>query len=102
MNPRSQHLFTLLQASEQNPGLAKLLSQQKDSQARLRAIESLIPPTLLPFVKYGPFEAGMWCMLVSNNTTAAKLRQLLPTFEAKLRSSGLEVTAIRLKVSRQK
>ncbi|MBB1072926.1 hypothetical protein HUU62_00655 [Rhodoferax sp. 4810] len=101
MNPRSQHQFTLLQASENNPGLAQLMSRQKESLARLRAIEALIPPMLRPLVKSGPFEDGAWCLMLSNNTTAAKMRQLLPVFEEKLRACGLEVKSIRLKVSRQ-
>jgi len=101
MNPRSQHQFTLLQASENNPGLAKLMAQQQESLNRLRAITTLIPAPLRPFVKSGPFEDGAWCLMLSNNTTAAKLRQLLPTFEEKLRTSGLEVKSIRLKVRRQ-
>ncbi|MDR3369971.1 hypothetical protein [Rhodoferax sp.] len=100
MNTRSQHQFTLLQASENNPGLAKLMSQQKESLARLRAIEPLIPPALRSGVKCGPFDEGVWCIMLSNNTTSAKLRQLLPIFEEKLRTSGLTVTSIRLKVSR--
>ena len=102
MNLRNQHQFTLLQASEKNPGLAKLMSQQKESLTRLKAIEPLIPPSLRAAVKCGPFDEGVWCMMLSNNTTAAKLRQLLPMFEEKLRAMDLEVTAIRLKVSRQK
>jgi hypothetical protein len=102
MNPRNQHQYTLLQASENNPGLAKLMSQQRESLARLKAIEPLIPPSLRAGVKCGPFDEGIWCMMLSNNTTAAKLRQLLPIFEEKLRTTGLEVTSIRLKVSRQK
>jgi len=101
MNLRSQHQFTLLQASESNPGLAKLMDQQRESLSRLKAIDKLIPATLRPFVKSGPFEDGAWCLMLSNNTTAAKLRQLLPTFEEKLRATGLEVKSIRLKVSRQ-
>jgi hypothetical protein len=102
MKTHSQHQFSLLQASENNPGLAKLMSQQKESLARLRAIEPLIPSALRTGVKCGPFDAGVWCMLLPNNTTAAKLRQLLPIFEEKLRACGLEVTSIRLKVSQQK
>jgi hypothetical protein len=101
MKPRSQNQFTLLQASENNPGLAKLMGQQKESATRLHAIQMLIPAPLRPFVKSGPFEDGAWCLMLSNNTTAAKLRQLLPTFEEKLRATGLEVKSIRLKVSRQ-
>ena len=101
MKPRSQHQFTLLQASQNNPGLAQLMSRQRESSTRLHAIEALIPEPLRPLVKSGPFEDGAWCLMLSNNTTAAKMRQLLPIFEEKLRACGLEVKSIRLKVSRQ-
>jgi hypothetical protein len=40
--------------------------------------------------------------LLTNTTTAAKLRQLLPAFEAQLRVSGLEVKEIRLKVQQDR
>jgi hypothetical protein len=100
MRHRSQNQFSLLQASENHPGLAKLMTQQRDSSARLKAIQTLIPPALRPSVKGGPLEDGAWCLMLANNTTAAKLRQLLPAFEAQLRVSGLAVSSIRLKVSR--
>ncbi|MCW2311731.1 hypothetical protein [Rhodoferax antarcticus] len=77
------------------------MARQKASSVRLQAIEGLIPPMLRPLVKGGPFEDGAWCLMLSNNTTAAKMRQLLPIFEEKLRACGLEVKSIRLKVNRQ-
>jgi hypothetical protein len=97
----SRQSFTLLQASQNNPGLAKLMALQKESKDRLQAIESLIPDALRPNVQCGPIEEGVWCLLLANNTTAAKLRQLLPAFEAHLRVKKLEVKSIRLKVRRQ-
>lgn len=92
--------FTLLQASQSNPGLARLIALQKESKDRLQVIESLIPEALRPNVQCGPIEEGIWCLLLANNTTAAKLRQLLPAFEAHLRVKNLEVKSIRLKVRR--
>ena len=73
---------------------------QRESTQRLKAITGLIPPNLLAAVQAGPFDDGHWCLLLTNTTTAAKLRQLLPAFEAHLRVAGLEVTEIRLKVQR--
>ena len=99
MNPHRSS-FTLLQASQNNPGLAKLMALQKGSQDRLCAIQQLIPPSLRPNVQGGPLEDGVWCLLLANTTTSAKMRQLLPAFEAQLRVSGLEVKSIRLKVRR--
>lgn len=100
MNFQRPKSFTLLQASESNPGLARLMAQQRESSARLQAISGLIPPALRANVKSGPLEDGQWCLLLANATTAAKLRQLLPDLEARLRQVNLEVKSIRLKVSR--
>jgi len=97
MKPRRTAL-TLLEASQSNPALAKLMAIQKDSNDRLQAIKSLIPAALQGSVQCGPLEEGVWCLLLTNNTTAAKLRQLIPAFEAHLRSNQLPVSAIRLKV----
>lgn len=99
MNRRSPSV-TLLQASQNNPGLARLMELHRESNLRLQAISTLIPATFRHQVQAGPFEEGMWCLLLSNNTTAAKLRQLLPAFEAHLRAHSLEVKSIRLKVRR--
>jgi hypothetical protein len=74
--------FTLLQASQNNPGLARLMALQKDSQDRLQAIQQLIPPNLRSSVLGGPLEDGIWCLLLANTTMSAKMRQLLPAFEA--------------------
>jgi len=100
MNLRRQPSFTLIQASQNNPGLAKLMSIQRDSRERLNAIDTLIPAALRPNVQCGPIEEDVWCLLLKDNTTAAKLRQLLPDFQARLKERHLEVKSIRLKVSR--
>lgn len=96
---RRQPSVTLLQASQNNASLAKLMELNRASKARLDAITELIPETLRTQVTAGPFSDGAWCLLLSNTTTAAKLRQLVPAFEAHLRVRELEVKSIRLKVS---
>jgi hypothetical protein len=96
---RRQPSVTLLQASQNNASLAKLMELNRASNARFDAISALIPDTLRPNVTAGPLTDGVWCLLLSNTTTAAKLRQLLPAFEAHLRVHQLEVKSIRLKVS---
>jgi len=100
MNPHRASL-TLLQASQNSPSLAKLMAIQKESNDRLQAIKPLIPLALQGSVQCGPLEDGVWCILLSNTTTAAKLRQLLPAFEAHLRNQNLPVKTIRLKVRQQ-
>ena len=78
--------------------LAKLAALTRDSSERLRAIQGLIPIALRAAIQAGPIEDDCWCLLVKNNAAAAKLRQLLPTLEAHLRSHGWNVNTIRLKV----
>ncbi|RYF75132.1 MAG: hypothetical protein EOO22_05485 [Comamonadaceae bacterium] len=89
---------TLQQAVEQSPTLASLATRSADTQNRLRSIQSLIPPELRPAVQAGPVGEKDWCLLVEGSAAAAKLRQLLPSLQARLRMKGWEVCAIRLKV----
>lgn len=95
---RRHHPVTLLQATQDSPTLARLTALSRDSVARLRAIESLIPASLRPCVKAGPIDGPVWCLILDNNAAAAKIRQILPALESHLRSKGWEVTSIRLKV----
>jgi hypothetical protein len=82
--------------------LARLTELARDSVARLKTIEPLIPAPLRGSVTAGPIEGASWCLILDNNAAAAKIRQLLPAFEAHLRVKGWEVTSIRLKVQLQK
>lgn len=95
---RRHHAVTLLQASEEAPALAPLLALMRESSERLQAIQPLIPVLLRPSVQAGPIEGDHWCLVVKNNAVAAKLRQLLPTFQTRLQAQGWAVSSIRLKV----
>lgn len=95
---RRAHSFTLQQATEASPTLARLAELSRDSIARLKAVTALIPASLQPAIAPGPIEGSVWCLLLDNNATAAKMRQLLPALQAHLRIKGWEVTSIRLKV----
>ena len=97
MTRRNQSV-TVMQATEESPTLARLAALATDSGARLKAIEPLIPAALRARVKPGPIDGTQWCLILENNAVAAKIRQLLPSLEAHLRTEGWEVTAIRLKV----
>ncbi|MEY4755541.1 MAG: hypothetical protein RJA34_439 [Pseudomonadota bacterium] len=78
--------------------MARLTMLTMDSSARLKAIESLIPFHLRPAIKAGPIDGDNWCLLVDSNAAAAKLRQMLPSLLACLRTKGWEIDGIRLKV----
>ncbi len=95
---RRRHAVSLLQASQESPTLARLTELSRDSVARLKAIEPLIPVSLRTAVKAGPIEGPVWCLILDSNAAAAKIRQLLPAFESHLRVKGWEVNSIRLKV----
>jgi len=90
--------MTLLEAAEESPTLARLAELARDSGERLKAVELLIPAPLRPAIQAGPVDGPSWCLLVSNNAAAAKLRQVLPALQARLRDRGWEVTSIRIKV----
>lgn len=90
--------LTLDEAARHSPTFVRLAEQVADSTQRLRAIEHLIPPPLRAAIKPGPVDDAAWCLLVTNSAVAAKVRQLLPLFQARLAHMGWQVTTIRLKV----
>ncbi len=98
MNPHAPSV-TLLQASQSNPTLARLMDIHRQSSERYQAVSALIPPALRTAIKAGPLQDGVWCLLLANTATAAKMRQLLPALEAHLRVCDLPVASIRLKIS---
>ncbi len=78
--------------------MARLTKLVHESNERLKAIEPLIPGGLRPAVKAGPIDGENWCLLVSGNAAAAKIRQLIPVLQASLLRQGWNVTTIRLKI----
>jgi len=95
---RRRHAVSLQEAAQDSPALARLVSLVRDSAERLEAIRPLVPPGLRAALQAGPLEDGQWCLLVRGNAAASKVRQLLPALEAHLRTHGLAVRSIRLKV----
>jgi hypothetical protein len=95
---RSKQPLTLAQAVDSAPSLARLIELGRQSKAMLDAISHLIPRPLLGSVTAGPIEQDCWCLLVSNNSAAAKMRHMTPQLQTQLRAKGYEVNAIRVKV----
>jgi hypothetical protein len=95
---RRNHPVTLMQATQESPMLARLTELSKDSVARLKAVEPMIPAVLRSAIKAGPIDGSNWCLIVNSNAAAAKIRQLLPAIEAQLRSKGWQISSIRVKV----
>jgi hypothetical protein len=98
MHRRLQSAVSLHQAAGSSPSLARLTDLVRESNQRLKAIETLIPPALRPAVKAGPIDGENWCLLVNGNAASAKVRQLLPLIESSLLRQGWKVKSIRLKI----
>jgi hypothetical protein len=92
---------SLLQAANESPTLAQLSQLMRESTQRLRALDPLISAALRTAIQAGPIEGSSWCLLVSSNSAAAKLRQMLPALLALLQHQGFEVQTIRIKVLKQ-
>lgn len=95
---RRYHAVTLFEATEGSPTLASLAARARDANERLAAVQDLIPPEMRPAILAGPAEGDVWCMLVNGSAAAAKLRQLAPMLQARLKSRGWDVATIRIKV----
>lgn len=95
---RRHYAIPLHQAAEESPTLARLADRVRASSSRLDAIRPLLPAPLRAAIQAGPIEEGQWCLLVSSNAVAAKLRQFVPTLQMHLEARGLSVTGIRIKV----
>jgi hypothetical protein len=95
---RRHQAIPLHQAAQESPTFARLSELIQASSDRLQAIRSLLPAPLRASVQAGPMDEGSWCLLVSSNAVAAKLRQLLPALQAHLSQNGLPVSSIRIKV----
>lgn len=95
---RPSRSVTFNQAIENSPSLARLAGMVRESSELLKSVELLLPAAMRASVKAGPIDGETWCLLISSNAAAAKLRQLLPTLQARLQANGHNITSIRLKL----
>ena len=86
------------EAIQRSVPLVRLQQRILESKLRFDTICACLPATLAIHVRPGPLDETGWSLLAANASVAAKLRQLLPRVETALRESGLEVSAIRVKV----
>lgn len=91
-------LFSLQQAFQANPELARVAARIRQSQQMLAVIRPLLQPGLRALVQAGPVEDDSWCLLVNNPAIGVKIRQLSPALLAALRSAGYPVERLRIKV----
>jgi len=104
--------FTLLEATLQNPHLARLQGLSRLSSQYLAVVQDLLPPALRASTKAGPIDPvtpdpqaangaqTVWCLIAANSASAGKLRQLLPRLLEHLQSAGHPVASIRLSIEK--
>ena len=71
---RPSRSWTVLQATQQSPTLARLAELAADSTARLRCVAPLLPAALRKSVKAGAIDDAVWCLVVDNNAVASGTR----------------------------
>lgn len=81
-----------------SPPLSRLVDRLRESNAMLASILPLLPAALAASVRAGPLDDTGWSILGANAAVAAKLRQLVPRLEERLRERGHPVAAVRIKV----
>ena len=91
-------LADALQGSEP---LARLAERLKESKRRFECIEALLPLSMATQALPGPLDAHGWTLLALTPAVAAKLRQLVPLFDAQLAKAGHPALPIRIKVQPQ-
>jgi hypothetical protein len=98
LNPLcQQYMPTVLQAITESNTLSQLLARMDQSQNCLKLILERIPLGLHTSVQAGPLTDESWCLLVSNASAVAKLKQLIPMMLAAIQGQGFPVQDIRLK-----
>lgn len=88
----------LSQALRGSEPLHGLMERVVDSRKRLAAVMDVLPAGLRDAVRAGPLDDAAWVLLVDNAAAAAKLRQLLPTLETRLREAGWAQPAPKVKI----
>ena len=92
--PNALHLAEALRQSQP---LASLQRRIEESKKRYAAIYPCIPVQLQPHVAAGPVDEAGWTLITANSNVTAKLRQLQPVFEERLRLSGYLTGMLRIK-----
>jgi len=88
----------IAQALHESAPLGRLAERLRLSNTLFAAAAPAFPAGLAAHVSAGPVDDEGWSLLCSNAAVAAKLRQVVPHLEQRLRDAGQPVAAIRVKV----
>ncbi len=92
---------TVLQAIAESNTLSGLLERMALSKVCLDIVLKRLPLGLHTSIAAGPLADGEWCILISNASAVAKLKQLEPMMLAAIQAQGIDVQSIRVKRSYQ-
>ena len=98
MPAQAQPALPLADVLRTSEPLARLAERLRESNRRFDCIRALLPEALAANAKPGPVDPLGWTLLAGNASVAAKLRQLVPLFEARLARAGHSALPIRVKV----
>ena len=88
----------IAQALRESAPLGRLSERLRLSNELYDAVVPALPLGLAAQVSAGPLDDEGWSFVCSNAAGAAKLRQLVPHLQQRLRDRGKPVAAIRVKV----
>lgn len=88
----------LAAALDRSEPLSLLLRRLEQARALYETVAPLLPPALRSDVRPGQVDDAVWTLLAAHNPAAAKLRQMLPLLLQRLRESGWEGSAIKVRV----
>jgi hypothetical protein len=90
---------TVLQAIAESNTLSNLLARMDVSKVCLEIVSKRIPLGLHTSISAGPLTDGEWCILISNASAVAKLKQLESVMLSAIQAHGIDVKSIRIKRS---
>lgn len=90
---------SVLQAISDSKTLSSLLHQMEISKTCLRIVLEHIPLGLHTSITAGSLMDGKWCLLVTNASAIAKLKQLQPVMLEAIRANNIEIESIHFKKS---
>ena len=98
MPAHAQPALPLADAMRSSRPLALLAERLRESTRRFGCIAPVLPDALAAHVRPGPVDEHGWTLLAANAAVAAKLRQLVPLFVARLSEQGFTDLPLRVKV----
>jgi hypothetical protein len=98
MPAHAQPALPLSDALRASEPLARLAERLRESKRRFECIAPVLPGALAAQAQPGPVDMHGWTVLAANAAVAAKLRQLVPLFVARLAEHGFSDLPLRVKV----